>query len=680
MDKKAFAERFGQDGVPARDARELYGVLTDLRSDAGLEESERGLARCIKWVRKENRRVSVAQRARIFVDALHADEAFAVRFSATLCHVLTETRAADMLETGIPNERGIWEETADRLSRKLLPTPRDERDLGTVVSRTFSRTADPNWIEALPIETVTSLMQIVASRRETPWAHLHAALIDTTAVLATRTAALGLARDIRARSPEATVTESPFHHLPRCIDRLVASPGASTDECRTSISSCRTILDAVLTHLDRFGVSVDLVYRIEVMTKNLDRIEELLEFLEPDEDRRARGATSLLARIVRARIKDRSFRDLVGTNVHLLARKIIERVGHTGEHYITATRKEYAKMLVSAGGGGVLTSVTAALKYIIAGQHYPLFVEGFTSSINYSASFILMQFLGFTLATKQPSMTAAALAGALKDADGDEAIADLVTMVARTTRSQLAAAFGNIALVIPAAFSIDWLWFKTWHVHFLAGPGKAEHTIETLHALHPSTFLFACFTGVLLWLSSICAGWVENWAVYRRIPEGIEGHPVRRIIGRRTTAWIAKKFVNNLAGVGGSTALGFMLGMAPVFGVFLGLPIEVRHVTLSTGALTFAMCALGKAGFAHGFGWAALGIVFIFIGNLTVSFSLALTMAVRARGAENVGWRLTKAVLKTFLRHPFQFIFPPKTLTPLAIDRAQLQNGSHGQH
>lgn len=677
MDKKAFAERFTREGVTARDARDLYSRLGDLSPDGSLEELERGLLRCVQWVRKKNRRIDAPGRASLFLEALQCDEAFAQRFSKVLGGILGATRAAPMLETGIPNERGIWEETGDRLSRKFLPTPRDEKDLGAIVSRIFGHSSDPAWIEALPVPIVQSLLNLVETRVTTPWLSLRNATGDTLAVLATRTSALGLAKDIRARSPESTVTASPFYQLPRSIDELLSTPGASTATCRSHISTCHSILDAVLQHLDQFGVSVDLVYRIEVMSKYLDRIEELLEFMEPDPERHARGATFLLSHVVKARIQDRSFRDLVGTNIHLLARKIIERVGHTGEHYITTTRAEYAKMLVSAGGGGMLTSITAYLKFWVVQQHLAPFVEGFLASSNYALSFILLQFLGFTLATKQPSMTAAALANALKQADGDSAIEDLGVMVARTTRSQFAAAIGNIGLVIPASFALDYANKTLWHAHVLHHD-KALSTIAALHPFKTGTILYAALTGVLLWFSSICAGWLENWAVFRRIPEGIEGHPIRRVIGRRTTAWIARKFLNNVAGVGGSTALGFLLGMTPVFGAFMGLPLDVRHVTLSTGSLTFAVCALGREGFSHGFGMACLGILFIFVMNLFVSFTLALIMAIRARGAENVAGRLIRAVLKRFVTRPWQFFLPPARPQQLANETNPPQNGTHG--
>jgi site-specific recombinase len=68
-----------------------------------------------------------------------------------------------------------------------------------------------------------------------------------------------------------------------------------------------------------------------------------------------------------------------------LARKIIERAGHTGEHYITSSRGEYFKMLLSAGGGGVLTAGTAALKFLIGWAHLAV-RRGMLAATNYAAA------------------------------------------------------------------------------------------------------------------------------------------------------------------------------------------------------------------------------------------------------------------------------------------------------
>src|SRR5262245_65560126 len=96
-------------------------------------------------------------------------------------------------------------------------------------------------------------------------------------------------------------------------------------------------------------------------------------------------------------------------------------------------------------------------------------------------------------------------------------------------------------------------------------------------------------TGVILWASSLCAGWLENWSVYRRLPEAIAEHRIRRVIGARTTRWLSRVFAHNIAGFGGNVSIGLMLGLTHSIGEFVGVPLDVRHVTLSTGSLTFAV-------------------------------------------------------------------------------------------
>jgi hypothetical protein len=60
----------------------------------------------------------------------------------------------------------------------------------------------------------------------------------------------------------------------------------------------------------------------------------------------------------------------------LLQRKIVDRAGKTGEHYVAWTRKEYWHIWAAAAGGGLLTTVTAAVKIVIVGAGLALFVEG----------------------------------------------------------------------------------------------------------------------------------------------------------------------------------------------------------------------------------------------------------------------------------------------------------------
>jgi site-specific recombinase len=167
-------------------------------------------------------------------------------------------------------------------------------------------------------------------------------------------------------------------------------------------------------------------------------------------------------------------------------------------------------------------------------------------------------------------------------------------------------------------------------------------------------------------MSSIVAGWLETWAVYRRLPEAIAGHRLGRFVGRRTMEFFSRVFTRNIAGVGGNSSLGLFLGMTPVMGKFFGLPLDVRHVTLSTGALTLSICSLGGEAFANPDAFPAIfGIAIIGTLNFGVSFVLALAVALRARGVEGDRLRLLLSVIATFFRSPLQFFFPQRaTIAP----------------
>jgi site-specific recombinase len=650
-----------------RDTRALHRWLSALPADAlSLEVAMRALEAAARWLRSGGALTETEPapivRLRLLVDVLEEVPLWRRAVAAAVARVCAEGDAMPALESGLPNDRGLWPESADRLSRRLLPSADSARDLGALVSRMFPTMRDAVWLGFVPDDLVAQLVKLLDDGTRSnggapPFAPLHQATLDVIALVATRTSALGLSREIRARSPEVPLAASPFFLLPRLCDALFSGIG-SVASCRDQISACRDALEAVRSHLEEFGVSVDVVYRIEVIAKNLDRLRDLLAVSDGD-DRNARAAAAfhVVAQIAAARVRDRSVRDMFSTNLHLLARKVIEHAGETGEHYITTTRNQWWKMLASGAGGGLVTGGTIVAKYLVLWGHFALFVEGTFASINYAASFLLMQLCGFTLATKQPSMIAAALAGSLhgsSDKEHDE-LDDLVTLIQRICRSQLAAAIGNVGMVMPAAIVFNIIYVRLHGAPFL-DEHAAEHTIESFHPLHSGTIFFAALTGVLLWMSSLGAGWLENWVTYRRLPEAIAKHPAGRIVGRGTMRWIARTLQHNVAGIGGNIAIGLLLGMTPVIGRFFGIPLEVRHVTLSTGSLALAGCTLG-VGAPHFL--AAIGGIAIMLSlNFGVSFACALFVALRARGISHAGRRLLRAIIVRFVRQPLPFFLP----------------------
>ena len=263
--------------------------------------------------------------------------------------------------------------------------------------------------------------------------------------------------------------------------------------------------------------------------------------------------------------------------------RVVERSGKTGEHYITQTSREWRAMLFSAAGGGFLTTFTAAIKILTTALALPIFFASAAACVNYAGSFLLMGAVGFTLATKQPSMTAAALAAALESqrdrAEGKglaPSVERLVTLIAQISRSQLAAAVGNIAMVIPAAIAFDFLWRRV-SGHPFVGAEKATHVIESLHPLRSGTIVYAAVTGVLLWLSSLGAGWLENWIAYRRLPEALAQHRrLRRLIGSERAERFGKAVGAGAASV--AAALANETGAKKVVCVISGGNIDTKKL------------------------------------------------------------------------------------------------------
>jgi len=304
---------------------------------------------------------------------------------------------------------------------------------------------------------------------------------------------------------------------------------------------------------------------------------------------------------------------------------------------------------------------TTFMKFIVLALGLTAFWGGFWAGINYATSFVIVQLMHWTVATKQPAMTAPAMAQKLADVSSDEAVEGFVDEVAHLIRSQAAGIFGNLALVVPIVLLVQ-LACKALFGAPLIGHADAEHVLHALTLLGP-TALFAAFTGVLLFASSLIAGWAENWCVWHRIDSAIAWNP--RIVARLGTAraqrWAAW-WRAHISGLAANISLGLMLGIVPAVALFFGLPIEVRHVTLSTGQLAAAVGAEGLGIFTSSpFWWCLAGIGVTGTLNLGVSFLLAFRVALRSRGIRLADRsRIYRAIRARLRQRPSSFIVPPR--------------------
>ena len=256
----------------------------------------------------------------------------------------------------------------------------------------------------------------------------------------------------------------------------------------------------------------------------------------------------------------------------------------------------------------MIVASTVVFKYLIIYLRLPLLAEASLFGLNYAGSFLLMQGLGFRLATKQPSLLAVTLLRRRRHRrTGTHLIAIL--------RSQAAATAGNFSFVVLGAL--------LFHITFTYSTGKfflsddaALHALDSLNPFYMSTLAYAALTGALLWLASLAAGWASH-TVRRKHPGG--------------TA------VKQAAGIGYNLSLAFLLCALPYVGKLFNIPLDVRHFTLSSGALALSVYTLGIHQAWHaGLGRALLGVIAIGFFNFFVSFLISLLVAL---GAFRHSWR-----------------------------------------
>jgi site-specific recombinase len=346
----------------------------------------------------------------------------------------------------------------------------------------------------------------------------------------------------------------------------------------------------------------------------------------------------------------------------MLARKVAERSAETGEHYITRTRSEYRQMLRSAAGGGAVMAVTTFMKFVMLGLGLSPFWSGMAAGFNYATSFVVVQWLHFTVATKQPAMTAPAMAAKLEDTRSESGVESFVDEVAHLIRSQVAGIVGNLMVVAPLVLLVQ---LAAWWA--LGAPllskEEAHHVFHNMTLLGPSLW-YAAFTGVLLFSSSIIAGWVENWFVLHRLDSAMRWNPrIRARLGAHRAARWAVWWRENISGLAANISLGFMLGVVPVVASFLGLPLDIRHVTLSAGQTAAAAATLGWDVIHNPqLWWCVAAVPLTGMLNVGVSFALALRVAVRSRGVRLVDRaRLWQAIRRRMWRQPLSFLLPPRS-------------------
>ena len=646
---------------------ELVRCVNDFCDAKTLRKRTTSLIALVSWMRKPGSSSADMSGLGGFVEYLGRDSDIRGRFQTAFAELLSEMDCVALFsEAGIPSDHSFPSEVGHRISARVLPSARDQSDAAKLLVTLYPTQKSAHSF----LETPPELFQRLINALVLPdgghfAAREHTDLQEALRILASRVGAIGLNPEVRDRSSATVVSESPFYQIIAATEAVIRtsaerSPSAALADWRSVVRRCRAEIVLVQEHMENAGVSVELIFDLRKIAACLLRMEALVSVLDADDHPgRLKAIHRLLSQLMEGRLSDLSLRSLLTENLDLIARKMVERTGHSGEHYIAHNRGEYWHMWAAALGGGLFTVVTAAVKLRIYDAHFPPFVEGFAAGTNYAVSFIFLQILGLVLATKQPAATAATFAGIIRESRGVERENKLSEFVSRITSTQLAAALGNVFAVSIGAIFFERLWLLVFSESYLAHE-TATHVYETLNPTSSGTALFAVQTGIILWMAALAGGWCENFAVYYRLTDAVAEHPLGLKIGLGRMKKISRRLQRNLGGWSTSIVLGYLLGFTPEIGHFFGLPLDVRHVTLSTGTLALAVAHFGARSMGrHWFYAAVAGIAVIFVLNLFVSFSIAAYVGLRAyevSGREQ--WQILRFLVVNALKSPLRFLWP----------------------
>lgn len=615
----------------------LSSILSEDPSKLSEEQQILWFARLLKWLQrprskdeKEERWETIySTRLKFLLMQIHKSEEwqsnFITLFNLVMIHL---SKPFQMVLTGMPSETSFLQDFVKRLQEKILPNTPLENDLGTLIREIFNDPHESLLIDAINEDILSELMILLAKDAGvgiTIRTHMLEALriisIQMLEGALSIRIRLGVSDTNRFTFPEFELEESVFHNL-------IQDSAQALDEIWVQLDNIQAMTDVLFEQMKKGGVKTDIVYSFQVHRKRQKRFRLILNILDPKKSIAA--STRLLAsQLVTDVYSQSGLFSFLRSNLSLLSKQVVESNSHIGEHYIAKTWQDFNEMFASAAGGGIITSLTVFIKYGIAKLSFTGFLKGFADGVNYSTSFSIIQLLGFTLATKQPSTTAPFINRQIKESTAQAG----QTMLA-VLRTQFIAVFGNLVTVFPVCFLVSW--FALWWSHPLFTYAEAHHMFDDHKFLGPSP-IFAAFTGVLLFSSSIFAGWFENFCVITELPKRIEFNKrINRLIGVNRSKKFANFIEHNGNVVAANISLGFILGLVPPTLAFLNIPLEARHVTLSTGAVAASLPIV----LSHGVSASeiinvVIGLLTIGLMNISISFLLALGLASVSSGTSS---------------------------------------------
>lgn len=582
-------------------------------------------------------------------------------------------------DTGIISYADFRYEIKKRITEKYLPSQPPKSTLQYVLNQLFYHSQDADWVAVIPNDQLQQLYLICDfnSLYESDVNFEIKEILYGLEVLVQRITGRAMETDVNKMVPEFQNFDSPFIAIMREFselnDRFLAgnlhfmtSDDLAYKQILVLHKQCENYIDTAFANSHRFGISIKVNQSLLRIRQQLERIKAIISFLVIDKEQEKVDKSIAFAQtLIGYNCRKSNIRKLVGQSTQLLAYEITHHTAQTGEHYITSSKKEYWNMFRSACGGGIIVGVMCILKLFLGKVETSEFGHALLYSINYAIGFTAIYLFGATLATKQPAMTASALVAAIENgASGQDDTRhrywNFAVFFARLFRSQFIAFVGNVIMAFPVSLVLIWGIQELFHYN--AAAGKWMTLVNDLNPTETPMILHACIAGVFLFLSGIIAGSISNRDKHNSVYYRIEEQPVlKKVFGKEKTAKVARFYEKKWAGIVSNIWFGVFMGTTASVGMFLGLNLDIRHITFASGNLALGLFGNNMSLTTDMWIWGILGIGLIGFFNFAVSFSLSLTLAFRSR---NLSFgeliKMAKAVWIYFKISPRSFFFPPQ--------------------
>ncbi|WP_165088429.1 site-specific recombinase [Neisseria yangbaofengii] len=623
----------------------------------------------IKFLRSGGRK-QASQRFDLIIATLKNNPDLARKFSQRFYIWLEKVHVYPaLIKLGLFSRDSFIREISSRIYERFSPSFKDFSNLLEVFLYLFHTQNDEKWLQTLSLRQWLALYELIEEHADPALLQsvqrkLTDSLLRSMEMLSLWIASEAIEPELVRIAPRLLHSDSPFVALQREMAKLIEHYRIETTPYDTA--HLEVMFDQCIKQVEYLarrgtgagsGSSVKVAHLLGRLQQTLDRLK-LLTNIQTQPHQRTRLTIVLMNDLINAAVGQYSTRELRRSSIRMLARSITENTSNHGEHYITRDRKEYMSMLYSAAGGGVIIALMALNKIHIGTLGYSEFLTSVLSGLNYGIGFMIIHMLHFTVATKQPAMTAARFAEKVDLNERGRAVDNkLAKLLIDVCRSQSVAVFGNVVVAILLAGLISAAFISSNQQPLLSEQSVA-YQLKSIDIFTRPTLWYAAIAGVWLFCSGIIAGFFDNRSDYLDLRNRLTVNPfLRKIMPAALRKHFAEYMHNHYGSLMGNFIFGMLLGMTGFFGHLFNLPLDIRHVAFSSANLGYAAVSgnIGAAAFIYGM----IGVLAIGTVNLIVSFVLALYVALRSRGTEISSMpNLIKNVWTQVKTNPLQLVYP----------------------